>query len=92
MAKILRVQNKPITTRYFTILNHGFLMQAKLPSYNGNDNATKRAYDCLKRKNTRAARAARISVHFFAVLHKATTWNPQILGFDDSADKVSIQQ
>ena len=38
----------------------------------------------VKQENTRAARATRISMHFSAVLHKKTTWNYQILGFDDN--------
>ena len=50
----------------------------------GYGNATKQEYYWLKRQTTSAARAARISVHFSAVLHKTTTTNHHILGFEDN--------
>ena len=39
----------------------------------GKDKATKQEYHWLKMEKNHAARAARISVHFFAVVHKTTT-------------------
>ena len=52
-------------------------------TYN-NGNVKKQESDWLKRKNNRTARVAWISVHFFAVLHKTSTWNHQILGCGDN--------
>ena len=56
----------------------------------GNENATMQEDNWLKKqKNSRAERAAWISVHFCAILHKTTTSNHKILGFGDNRSYLS---